>query len=155
MALDAPQRVVAGIPPLSKAETSGRANAGAVGLPSSDGMGQAVYSPLTSPWMARMITHTADDKAVGLAYPIASRLRKQVASGIGDANDPYGGLGRNGAQKTPEVDAAQTVMDEDYGNALRAGKIYDLEATGIIKGHGDVRNIHVARTLWAAMCAAP
>lgn len=102
-----------------------------------------------------LITHTADDKAVGLAYPIASRLRKQVASGIGDASDPYGGLGRNGAQRTPEVDTAQTVMDEDYGDSLRAGRIYNLEATGVIKGHGDVSNREVAQTLWAAMCAAP
>lgn len=102
-----------------------------------------------------LITHTANDKAVGLAYPIASRLRRQVASGIGDANDPYGGLGRNGAQKTPEVDTAQRAMGKDYGSALRAGKIYNLEATEVIKDHGDVRNIHVARTLWVAMCAVP
>ncbi len=102
-----------------------------------------------------LITHTADDWAVGLAYPIASRLRRQVASGIGDANDPYGGLGRNGAQKTPEVDTSQTEMDEDYGDALRPGQIYNLEGTGLIKGHGDVANRYVAQTLWAGMCAAP
>ncbi len=46
---------------------------------------------------------TAKDKAVGLAYPIASRLARQIASALGDANDPYGGLGRNGAQKTPDA----------------------------------------------------
>eukprot|EP01012_Entosiphon_sulcatum_P019915 TRINITY_DN24883_c0_g1_i1.p2 TRINITY_DN24883_c0_g1~~TRINITY_DN24883_c0_g1_i1.p2 ORF type:complete len:454 (-),score=72.88 TRINITY_DN24883_c0_g1_i1:325-1686(-) len=121
--------------------------------PGRDGLFRKVLSKRVRGPM--LITHTANDKAVGLAYPIASRLRRQVASGIGDANDPYGGLGRNGAQKTPEVDAAQRVMDEDYGNALRAEKIYNLEATKFIKDHGDVRNIHVARTLWAAMCAMP
>lgn len=102
-----------------------------------------------------LITHTANDKAVGLAYPIASRLRRQVASGIGDANDPYGSLGRNGAQKTPEVDTAKWAMGKDYGSSLRAGKILNLEATEIIKDHGDVRNIHVAQMLWVAMCAVP
>ena len=50
-----------------------------------------------------IITCTDNDKAVGLAYPIASLLAGQDAAGIGDKNDKYGGIGRNGAQKTPEA----------------------------------------------------
>src|SRR4029450_4507756 len=38
-------------------------------------------------------------RAVGIAYPVASRLAGTVASAFGDANDKFGGLGRNGAQK--------------------------------------------------------
>src|SRR5262249_39740482 len=41
-------------------------------------------------------THTLNDQAVGVAYPIASRLAGQNANALGDANDPYGGVGRNG-----------------------------------------------------------
>ena len=41
-----------------------------------------------------IVTHTQNDRAVGLAYPIASRLAFQTASALGDENDVYGGLGR-------------------------------------------------------------
>lgn len=51
-----------------------------------------------------LISHSAHDLPVGIAYPIASRLRGQVANAlIGGPNDIYGGMGRNGAQHTPEV----------------------------------------------------
>ena len=50
-----------------------------------------------------VITYTKNDNAVGLMYPLASLIAGQNASKIGDANDPYGGIGRNGAQKTPEA----------------------------------------------------
>jgi hypothetical protein len=46
-----------------------------------------------------LITNTKNDKAVGLAYPIASRINNDTAMAIGDKNDRFGGIGRNGAQK--------------------------------------------------------
>jgi hypothetical protein len=46
-----------------------------------------------------ILTYTPNDRAVGIAYPVASRLSGTVASAFGDANDKFGGLGRNGAQK--------------------------------------------------------
>ena len=46
-----------------------------------------------------LVTYTPNDRAVGIAYPVASRLSGTVASAFGDANDKFGGLGRNGAQK--------------------------------------------------------
>ena len=51
-----------------------------------------------------VITHTANDKAVGLAYAIASRVARQAASNVGDREDLYGGIGRNGAVRTPEAE---------------------------------------------------
>jgi hypothetical protein len=51
-----------------------------------------------------IITHTKNDKAVGIAYPLASRIAGQNAAALGDQNDPYGGMGRNGAQNTKEAD---------------------------------------------------
>src|SRR5262249_2276123 len=45
-----------------------------------------------------VITHTKNDKAVGIAYPLASRISFDNSSAVGDKNDPYGGMGRNGAQ---------------------------------------------------------
>ena len=56
-----------------------------------------------------IITHTKNDKAVGIAYPLASRIAGQNAAALGDQNDPYGGMGRNGAQKTSEADNVATM----------------------------------------------
>lgn len=98
------------------------------------------------------ITFTAKDKAVGLAYPIASRIARQIAAAIGDAGDPYGGLGRNGAQKTP---SAKTVTlaapGAAYGFAARG--IYNLDSNQTIGGHSDLAHPEVAYALVAAMAA--
>jgi hypothetical protein len=102
-----------------------------------------------------VITHTKNDTAVGMAYPIASRLRNQVASGLGDENDPYGGIGRNGAQKTPEVETTEKSLRDiatSYGS-LAAGRIYNLEGNGFIGNHGDIHGVQVAHAIWAAMLA--
>ena len=50
-----------------------------------------------------VVTYTGNDVAVGILYPIASLIAGQIAAGLGDADDPFGGLGRNGAQKRPCV----------------------------------------------------
>lgn len=50
-----------------------------------------------------LITHTKNDYAVGIAYPLASGISRDQAAAFGDENDPYGGMGRNGAQHTPEA----------------------------------------------------
>jgi hypothetical protein len=50
------------------------------------------------------ITYTKNDRAVGVAYPLASRIAFQKAAALGERNDPYGGMGRNGAQHTPEAE---------------------------------------------------
>ena len=57
-----------------------------------------------------IITHTKNDTAVGVAYPLVSRIANQVAAALGDQNDPYGGMGRNGAQRTPEADGNATTL---------------------------------------------
>jgi len=56
-----------------------------------------------------VITYTPNDRAVGIAYPVASRLAGTVASAFGDANDKFGGLGRNGAQKMEPGEVVQNV----------------------------------------------
>jgi hypothetical protein len=100
-----------------------------------------------------VITFTAKDKAVGLAYPIASRIARQIAAAMGDANDPYGGLGRNGAQKTP---GAQTVtlgqVGTAYAFALRG--IYNLDSNAVIGGHSDLAHPEVAYAIVSAVAVA-
>ncbi len=100
-----------------------------------------------------VITHTVSDKAVGMAYPLASLLAGQTAAGIGDKDSDYGGIGRNGAQKTPEViDGNMVVAGGKY--TFAAGKLHNLNALNgagdLIKSHGDVRNRDVA---YAVLCA--
>lgn len=86
-----------------------------------------------------IITHTKNDKAVGFAYPIASRLAGQVAAGLGDENDRFGGIGRNGAQKmnSGEVIAGK-LLPVGASYVLSAGKCFNAEASDFIKGHGSL-----------------
>jgi hypothetical protein len=97
-----------------------------------------------------IITCTVNDRAVGLAYPIASRIARQIASAIGDKDDPYGGIGRNGAQKTPEaVNAMLLATGQPY--QLEAGKAYNLNADSCITSHSDIAKPEVAYALLSAV----
>src|SRR6185312_16264435 len=81
------------------------------------------------------ITHTENDKAVGVAYPLASLLAGQNASGLGDKDSLYGGLGRNGAQKSQATELKMTKDSTSY--ALQKGKLHNLLADTCVSNHGD------------------
>ena len=93
-----------------------------------------------------LVTCTANDKAVGLAYPLASLIAGQNAAGFGGPTDPFGGLGRNGAQNTTEAVAGEL---KPVGNAydFKAGAIFNLNADRIISGHSDICKPEVAYAL--------
>jgi alpha-beta hydrolase superfamily lysophospholipase len=103
-----------------------------------------------------VITHTKNDLAVGVAYPLASRIARDAAAGLGDKDDPYGGMGRNGAQHTPEVAASETELRE-LGNvgtyAFGGGKVFNLNGDRFIKDHGDVTGPQVANAFAQALMA--
>ena len=84
-----------------------------------------------------LVTFTGNDKAVGLAYPLASLVAGQTASAFGGPKDPFGGLGRNGAQNTSEAVTGQL---QPVGTALdfKAGAIHNLNADQVIGGHSDI-----------------
>lgn len=97
-----------------------------------------------------LITYTKNDLAVGYAYPLASLLKNQVASGLGDKNDRFGGLGRNGAQKTPEAsDGTLFGIGEAYD--FSAGRLYNLNADAVINDHGDIAKAPVVYALLSAI----
>lgn len=99
-----------------------------------------------------LITHTKNDLAVGLAYPLASRISHDVASSIGDRNDPYGGMGRNGAQHVSEVDPAHaTLLPTGRPYQFRQGAVYNLQADDFILDHGDVHGQQVAYAILNAV----
>jgi pimeloyl-ACP methyl ester carboxylesterase len=100
-----------------------------------------------------LITHTHNDRAVGRAYALASRLARQIGSDLGDANDPYGGLGANGAVATQGVVQAE-LGTENENYAFSAGTVHNLLADKRIRNHGDVRNPAVANAWLQAVEAA-
>jgi hypothetical protein len=99
-----------------------------------------------------LVTYTKNDKAVGVAYPLASRLNGDRAAAFGDENDVFGGIGRNGAQKMQSdetVVAKLLAVGQPY--AFQVGKFFNLEASDFIKDHSDVTGRQVAHALRQAM----
>lgn len=97
-----------------------------------------------------LISHTGNDKAVGVAYAIASRIAGQAGAGVGDANDTFGGIGRNGAQRTDEVVAGELrAVGDPY--TWRAGKLHNLRADRFISGHSDITGREAGYALLSAI----
>lgn len=97
-----------------------------------------------------LVTHTKNDLAVGVAYPLASRIAHDNAAALGDHNDPYGGMGRNGAQHTPETDPTEQLLRKvppTHQYTFVPGKVFNLKADATITDHGDVANHAVAQAL--------
>jgi hypothetical protein len=95
---------------------------------------------VTGPLIA---TYSAQDTVVGTVYAVASRLASDSVQEVGDANDPYGGIGRNGAQKTAEsVSGVLHAVGTPY--QFQIPKVNCLDGSGgLIKDHGDVANSFV------------
>lgn len=97
-----------------------------------------------------LITCTQNDLAVGMAYPLASLLAGQVAAALGDKNDKFGGIGRNGAQKTPEASDG-TLLEPGKAYKFKPGKLYNLNSDAIIKDHGDICHNEVLYAMLSAV----
>jgi hypothetical protein len=94
------------------------------------------------------------DSVVGTAYAVASRLARDRLQAIGDAADPYGGIGHNGAQRTPES-IAMMLHRQSQPYQLRPGMVTCLDGSaGLITNHGDITNAHVTYAIASAICAA-
>lgn len=113
-----------------------------------DGIFAKVPAKLKGPII---VTFTRNDKAVGLAYPVASRLANQIGVGLGDENDPYGGIGRNGALKTPASLPAATLLDVGGAYAFQPGRVSSLNGDAFISGHSDVTGRQVAYAVLTAV----
>lgn len=94
-----------------------------------------------------IVTHSIMDRAVGVAYPIASKLSNDDAAGLGGPDDRFGGIGRNGAQHTPEADNSSPLGPNNCSYSFQAGKLHNLKADSIIQGHSDIRRSEVAHAL--------
>jgi hypothetical protein len=99
-----------------------------------------------------VVTHTVNDRAVGLAYAVASRLAGQQGAGVGGPDDRYGGIGRNGALKTPEAATpAGALLARSAAYTFEKGKLYNLKADDFIASHGAVSGREVANAVLRAV----
>src|SRR5262249_43394981 len=99
-----------------------------------------------------IVTHTKNDRAVGIAYPIASKLAGQDASALGDEKDRFGGLGRNGAQNTPEAGFTD-ILPIGGAYSFTSGKLFNLKADSFIKDHGNVAGKEPAAAVLAVVAS--
>ncbi|SOD40740.1 hypothetical protein [Nitrosovibrio sp. Nv4] len=101
-----------------------------------------------------LVTHTPNDRAVGFAYPLASRIVGDKTMAFGDKDDMFGAMGRNGAQK---MEAGETVIGEllpvGSSYAFQSGKFFNLEASDFIKDHNDVKGKEITYLLRKALAA--
>lgn len=97
-----------------------------------------------------LVTHSKHDQAVGLGYAAASRLKKQNASALGDANDPYGGLGRNGALGLTPAECIHLNLGDLQ--SLRQSLSYpliNLNAGRVFHSHTGIEKLELIETLRA------
>lgn len=104
---------------------------------------EVVKGPLIS-------TFSYQDTVVGIAYAISSRLAGDNVKAVGDKDDEFGGIGRNGTQLTPEA-TVQTLREVGNKYSFDLKVVNNLDGSGgPIKNHGDVTN---SRVTYAFACA--
>ena len=96
-------------------------------------------------------TYSAKDTVVGNAYAIMSRLASDNVKAIGDENDEYGGIGRNGAQNA-QSSIIEPLHQPGATYDFSPGVIINLNGTGgLIINHGDVKNPNVTYAFASAV----
>ncbi len=109
---------------------------------------------------AIVITHTLRDRAVGLAYAIASAASGVIASAlglntlIGGPRDPHGGMGANGARSMLEAETTDHIAAVGSPIVARRGVVNNVLADAIISSHNDVANEDVGAVVWSAIAAS-
>jgi hypothetical protein len=103
-----------------------------------------------------LITHSILDRAVGIAYPLASRISQDDRLALGDKNDRFGAIGRNGAQEMEdtEVDAQETNLrpaTDPQPYQFKQPVIYNLNGDTLIAGHADVTNEAIVSAVLSAV----
>jgi hypothetical protein len=83
-------------------------------------------------------TFSHEDTVVGKVYAVASRLAGDRSRALGDAEDPFGGIGRNGSQRTSEAVSGR-LQTPDGAYDFAPGVLTNLDGSGgLFKDHGDV-----------------
>lgn len=99
-----------------------------------------------------LATFSAQDTVVGKAYAISSRLAGDNVKAIGDANDQFGGIGRNGSQKAQESAVEKLHQAGTKYTNIKTGVIVNLDGSGgLITSHGDITNQNVTYAVASAI----
>ncbi|MCA1494596.1 hypothetical protein I6F11_27320 [Ensifer sp. NBAIM29] len=96
------------------------------------------------------ITHTHNDSACTIAYPLASRLARDIASALGGVDDKFGAMGANGPQLLGE---ALVVKDDLMAFRPARQKVNSFLGDGFISAHNDVANRKCGELLAKTMTA--
>ena len=107
-----------------------------------------------------VVTQSEHDSAVGRLYPLAAGVAGQVAMAPGDDLPKYGAVGTWGLQGAG-IDAVNLELTSaDQALPFAAGKIYNLECSGIIKNgggmagaHNDISHAELGHAFWRAAMA--
>jgi len=96
-------------------------------------------------------TYSSKDTVVGKAYAIMSRLAGDNTRAIGDENDEFGGMGRNGAQNA-QNSLVEPLHQAGASYAFAPDTIINLDGSKeLILSHGDVRNANVTYAFASAV----
>ncbi|HKH49852.1 MAG TPA: hypothetical protein VKM72_34800 [Thermoanaerobaculia bacterium] len=105
---------------------------------------QVVRGPLVA-------TFSKLDTVVGKVYAVASRLAGDNTEAVGDANDPFGGIGRNGSQKTEEA-VKDFLHEVGQPYNFTTARVTNLDGSAnLITSHGDVTNPRVTYAFASAV----
>lgn len=99
-------------------------------------------------------THSYQDTVVGRAYAIASRLAGDSVKAVGDKDDRFGGIGRNGTQATSEA-SSQPLLPVGGSYLFGSGIVNNIDGSGGgILNHSDVTNERVTYAVASAVATA-
>jgi hypothetical protein len=126
------------------------------------------YAPGTAGYFHRILEHgfvrgpivttrSTYDTAVGRFYPLGAQLKKQLV--LGEEHPAYGGIGSFGIRGVVDVeDMPMQAVTFTYD--FRPGRVYNLEASGVIRNgggasgaHSDISHPEVAHAFWSAVIA--
>jgi hypothetical protein len=104
---------------------------------------------------AIVTTQSEHDSAVGFFYPLAAGLKRQADFGI--ELPKYGAIGAFGIQGLDDIAEGLAIQKADHQYDFKAGRIYNLESSAVIKekalvvgAHSDIAHPEVAHAWWQA-----
>lgn len=105
-------------------------------------------------------TQSTHDDAVGVLYPLASRINGSPE--FANSFPKYGAIGAFGLQGIPDASRSELKMLAQSGNyTLKGGNIYNVDGSqfiakmdGVSGAHSDIAGPEVAHLIWAAAFAS-
>jgi hypothetical protein len=128
-----------------------------------DGAGQGYFSRILADKKVRgpiVTTQSKHDNAVGVLYPLASRIKG--SSNFANAFPKFGAIGAFGLQGVPDSSRSELKMlGASDAYQIEPSKIYNVDGSqfiahmdGVSGAHSDIAGPEVAHLIWAAAFAS-